>query len=50
MSAIIVPPFTDPEQAARKVQIAEDLWNTRDPERVALAYTEDTQWRNGANF
>jgi uncharacterized protein len=50
MSTIIVPPFTDPEQAARKVQIAEDLWNTRDPERVALAYTEDTQWRNRAEF
>lgn len=50
MSAIIVPPFTDPEQAARKVQIAEDLWNTRDPERVAAAYTEDTQWRNRVEF
>ena len=50
MSTIIVPPFTDPEQAARKVQIAEDLWNTRDPERVAAAYTEDTQWRNRTEF
>ena len=50
MSTIIVPPFTDPDQATRKVQIAEDLWNTRDPERVALAYTEDTQWRNRAEF
>lgn len=50
MSTIIVPPFTDPEQAARKVQIAEDLWNTRDPERVALAYTEDTEWRNRVEF
>src|SRR5271156_959780 len=50
MSKIIVPPFTDPEQVARKVQIAEDLWNTRDPERVAAAYTEDTQWRNRTDF
>jgi nuclear transport factor 2 (NTF2) superfamily protein len=50
MSNIIVPPFTDPEQAIQKVQIAEDLWNTRDPERVAAAYTEDTQWRNRTDF
>ena len=50
MPEFIVPPFTDPEQAARKVQIAEDLWNTRDPERVAAAYTEDTQWRNRTEF
>jgi nuclear transport factor 2 (NTF2) superfamily protein len=50
MSTIIVPPFTDPEQAERKVQIAEDLWNTRDPERVAAAYTEDTQRRNRTEF
>ncbi len=50
MSTIIVPPFNEPEQAARKVQIAEDLWNTRDPERVAAAYTEDTQWRNRTEF
>ena len=50
MSTIIVPPFTDPEQAIQKVQIAEDLWNTRDPERVAAAYTEDTQWRNRTDF
>ena len=50
MSTIIVPPFTDPEQAAKKVQLAEDLWNTRDPERVALAYTEDTVWRNRTEF
>ena len=46
----IVPPFTDPEVAARKVQLAEDLWNTRDPERVAAAYTEDTVWRNRVEF
>ncbi len=50
MSEIIAPPFTDPEVAARKVQIAADLWNTRDPERVAAAYTEDTQWRNRTEF
>ncbi|WP_030543486.1 nuclear transport factor 2 family protein [Streptomyces albus] len=39
------PPF-DEDTAARKVQAAEDAWNTRDPERVALAYTEDSVWRN----
>ncbi|ASR37575.1 DUF4440 domain-containing protein [Prauserella marina] len=39
------PPF-DAVTAARKVQAAEDAWNTRDPERVALAYTEDSVWRN----
>lgn len=50
MPEIIVPPFTDPELAARKVQLAEDLWNTRDPERVAAAYTEDTVWRNRTEF
>lgn len=50
MAELIVPPFTDPEKAARKVQIAEDLWNTRDPERVAAAYTEDAQWRNRTEF
>jgi nuclear transport factor 2 (NTF2) superfamily protein len=40
-----LPPFTQ-ESALRKVQAAEDAWNSRDPERVALAYTEDSQWRN----
>jgi len=40
-----LPPF-DRETAARKVQAAEDAWNTRDPERVALAYTVDAVWRN----
>jgi uncharacterized protein len=44
-----VPPFTD-ETARRKVQSAEDAWNTRDPERVAGAYTEDSQWRNRDEF
>jgi nuclear transport factor 2 (NTF2) superfamily protein len=47
---MILPPFTDPDAAERKVQLAEDLWNTRDPERVAAAYTEDTQWRNRTEF
>lgn len=50
MSERIIPPFTDPEQAARKVQLAEDLWNTRDPELVAAAYTEAAQWRNRTEF
>lgn len=50
MSELIVPPFCDPDLAARKVQIAEDLWNTRDPKRVAEAYTEDTEWRNRTEF
>ncbi len=43
------PPFTA-ETAAQKVQAAEDAWNTRDPERVSLAYTPDTVWRNRAEF
>jgi len=45
----IRPPF-DLSSARAKVQAAEDAWNTRDPERVALAYTEDTEWRNRAEF
>jgi len=40
-----LPPFTE-ETARQKVQAAEDAWNTRDPERVAGAYTADTEWRN----
>ena len=40
-----VPPFTK-ETALQKVQAAEDAWNTRDPQRVALAYTPDSAWRN----
>ncbi|MGV3756019.1 MAG: DUF1348 family protein [Verrucomicrobiota bacterium] len=44
-----IPPFTE-ETARQKVQMAEDAWNSRDPERVALAYTEDTEWRNRADF
>lgn len=43
------PPFT-PETAQRKVQAAEDAWNTRDPRRVALAYTPDSVWRNRDTF
>jgi nuclear transport factor 2 (NTF2) superfamily protein len=39
------PPFDD-DTARQKVQAAEDAWNTRDPERVSLAYTEDSVWRN----
>ncbi|MEU6560292.1 nuclear transport factor 2 family protein [Nocardia nova] len=44
-----LPPFT-PETAPVKVQAAEDAWNTRDPERVALAYTPDSIWRNRDTF
>lgn len=44
-----LPPFT-PETAAQKVRLAEDGWNSRDPERVALAYTADSVWRNRAEF
>jgi nuclear transport factor 2 (NTF2) superfamily protein len=44
-----VPPFTL-ETARQKVQAAEDAWNSRDPERVALAYTPDSEWRNRAEF
>ena len=44
-----VPPFTE-ETARQKVQAAEDAWNTRDPERVAGAYSEDSQWRNRDEF
>src|SRR5512137_119870 len=44
-----VPPFTV-ESATQKVRMAEDAWNTRDPDRVVQVYTEDTQWRNRAEF
>ncbi len=43
------PPFGE-ESARQKVQAAEDAWNTRDPDRVVLAYTEDSQWRNRDEF
>jgi len=45
----IKPPFTE-ETAKLKVQAAEDAWNTRDPERVALAYSDGSQWRNRTEF
>lgn len=44
-----LPPFTA-ETAAQKARAAEDAWNMRDPVRVSLAYTEDSQWRNRAEF
>lgn len=44
-----LPPF-DALSAAQKVRLAEDAWNTRDPDRVVLVYTEDTRWRNRAEF
>jgi nuclear transport factor 2 (NTF2) superfamily protein len=44
-----LPPFTH-ETATQKVRMAEDAWNTRDPARVALVYTEDTHWRNRVEF
>ena len=44
-----VPPFNE-ETARQKVQAAEDAWNTRDPEKVAGAYTVDSQWRNRSEF
>jgi len=44
-----LPPFTR-ETAIQKVRLAEDAWNTRDPSRVALAYTADSRWRNRAEF
>ena len=44
-----LPPFTS-ETATQKVRLAEDAWNTRDPDRVVLVYTEDTRWRNRTEF
>jgi len=44
-----LPPFT-PESAAQKARAAEDAWNSRDPARVALAYTSDSVWRNRSEF
>ncbi len=49
MSRPPFPPFTA-ETAAQKARMAEDAWNSRDPARVALAYTPDSQWRNRAEF
>lgn len=48
-TTLLIPPFTA-ETARAKVQRAEDLWNTRDAEKVALAYTENTIWRNRHEF
>jgi len=45
----LIPPFT-PETAPLKARAAEDAWNTRDPQRVSLAYTTDSQWRNRTDF
>ncbi|KAG6545330.1 hypothetical protein Mapa_013179 [Marchantia paleacea] len=45
MTTKLVPPFTE-ETARAKVQAAEDAWNSRDPARVSMAYTEDSEWRN----
>jgi nuclear transport factor 2 (NTF2) superfamily protein len=44
-----LPPFTA-ASAAQKVRLAEDAWNSRDPDRVVLVYTDDTRWRNRAEF
>ncbi len=49
MTSPIRPPFTE-ETALAKVQAAEDAWNTRDPEVVAKAYSEDSEWRNRTEF
>jgi nuclear transport factor 2 (NTF2) superfamily protein len=49
MSRPPLPPFSQ-ETAMQKVRAAEDAWNTREPVRVAQAYTEDSQWRNRAEF
>jgi len=49
MSTLITPPFTS-ETAEQKVRMAEDAWNSRDPDRVVLAYSEDSQWRNRTEF
>jgi len=49
MSRPPLPPFTA-QTATQKVRMAEDAWNTRDPDKVKLAYTVDTRWRNRAEF
>lgn len=49
MTQTLVPPF-NLETAQLKVQRAEDLWNSRDPERIVLAYTENSAWRNRSEF
>ena len=47
--SVIAPPFTF-ETATQKVRLAENAWNSRDPDRVALGYTEDSVWRNRSEF
>ena len=49
MSLPPLPPFTR-ETAVKKARLAEDAWNSRDPQRVSLAYTEDSRWRNRSEF
>lgn len=49
MSATIKPPFTR-ETALAKVKLAEDAWNTRNPEKVSLAYSVNSEWRNRTEF
>ena len=49
MSRPPLPPFTE-ETALQKVRLAEDAWNSRDPDRVVLAYSEDSRWRNRSEF
>jgi len=49
MTTQLVPPF-NLETATLKVQRGEDLWNSKDPKKIALAYTEDSQWRNRNEF
>ena len=49
MTRLPVPPFSYAD-AVKKVRMAEDAWNTRDPDKVALAYTPDTKWRNRSEF
>ncbi len=45
-----LPPFTSLDDAARKARMAEDAWNSRDPAKVALAYTAESRWRNRVEF
>ncbi|MBY5974827.1 nuclear transport factor 2 family protein [Ferrimonas balearica] len=49
MSRPPLPPFTE-ETALQKVRMAEDAWNSRDPDRIVLAYSEDSRWRNRSEF
>lgn len=49
MSRPPLPPFTE-QSAIEKIRLAEDAWNSCDPDRIVLAYSEDTQWRNRAEF